>query len=222
MTSKKSDENKTEEKLKHLEEKIKKLEESQAEIPEKNASGGTAGGILRSIGNMIPGLGGLIENVSKSPAFQERLGKIDEELDRRLRETPLKRVGPEVTGGITGRPMGAPPGARGRGSSTVPTLGAKVKRKPPDRRLAAEVPEEISADVFDEGPHVLVIAELPGVADEDVEVNVQGRTLSIVVNAEGAKRSREIELPCAVQGEPQRSLSKGILRIQLEKAGTDD
>ena len=32
---------------------------------------------------MIPGLGGLIENVSKSPAFQERLEKIIEEIARK-------------------------------------------------------------------------------------------------------------------------------------------
>ena len=39
MTSKKSDENKTEEKLKQIEEKIKKLEETQPESPETVTSG---------------------------------------------------------------------------------------------------------------------------------------------------------------------------------------
>ena len=222
MTSKKSDENKTEEKLKQIEEKIKKLEETQPESPEKTASGEAAGGILQSIGNMIPGLGGLIENVSKLPAFQERLGKIDEELERKLRETPLKRVGPEVTGGISRRSVGVPPGARARGPSATSTPGVKVKRKRPDQRLAAEAPDEIPVDVFEEGDTIVAIAELPGVEEKDVEVNLQGRTLSIVVNAKGAKRSREIKLPCAVQGEPQRSLSKGILKIQVEKADSDD
>jgi len=221
MTANKDDESKTEEKLKQLEEKIKKLEETRRKSPDKNASGGVAGGILQSIGEMIPGLGGLIENVSKSPAFQERLDKINEELDRKLRETPLKKVEPEVSGGISRRPMGVPPGVRGRSSAT-PTPTAKVKRKRPDQRLAAEAPEEISADVFDEDGHIVVIAELAGVAEEDVEVKTEGRTLSIVVNTQGSERSREVELPCAVQGEPEPSLSKGILRIQLEKAGTDD
>ena len=220
--SKKNRQSETEEKLRQLQEKVKKLEEAQSKTPEKDASGGAAGGILRDIGNMIPGLGGLIENVAKSPAFQERLGKIDEELDRKLRETPLKRVGPEVTGGVSRRPMGTPPGARAREQSTTSTPGAKVKRKRPDQRLAAEAPEEIPVDVFEEGDTIVAIAELPGVVEKDVEVNVQGRTLSIVVNAEGAKRSREVELPCAVQGEPQHSLSKGILRIKLEKVATDD
>ena len=219
MASKKSDETRIEEKLKQIEEKIKKLEETQRANPDKNESGGAAGGILRSIGNMIPGLGGPIDNVSKSPAFEERLGKINEELDRKLRETPLKRVGPEVSGGVSRRPMGIPPGARGQRSATPPTPGAKVKRKPPDQRLAAEAPEEISADVFDEGDNIVVIAELPGVEEKDVEVTVHGRTLSIVVNAEGARRSREVEIACAVQGEPQHTLNKGILRIQIEKAG---
>ena len=222
MESDRTDDKKTEEKRKQLDEKGKRMEETEAERPEKNASGGAAGGILRHIGNMIPGLGGLIESVSKLPAFRERLDEIDEELDRKLRETPLKRVGPEVTSGVSKRPMGAPPDARSRGPSATSTPVVKVKRKRPDQRLAAEAPEEISADVFDEGPHVLVIAELPGVAEEDVEVKTEGRTLSIILNAEGAERSREVELPCDIQGKPQRSLNKGILRIQIEKARTGD
>jgi len=222
MASKKGDKDKIEERLRQIEEKIKKLEEAQGKSPAEDASGGAAGGILRSIGNVIPGLGGLIENVSKSPAFLERLEQINEELDRKLRETPLKKVEPHVTGGVSRRPMGIPPGARGRGSATAATPRAKAKRKPPQQRLAGEPPEEISADVFDEGDSVVVIAELPGVAEEHVEVTVQGQTLSIVVSAEGAKRDLKVELPCAVQGEPQRSLNKGILRIQIEKASTDD
>ena len=220
--SKKSDKSKTEEKMKQLEEKIKKLEETQSKSPDKNASSGAAGGILRDIANMIPGLGGLIENVSKSPAFRERLEKIDEELDRKLREPPLKKLEPEVTGGISRRPMGIPPGARGRGSSTTPSPRAKLKPKRTDQRLAAEVPEEIPVDVFEEGDAIVVIAELPGVVEKDVEVKVQDRMLSIIVNAKGAKRSREVELPCSVQAEPKHSFNKGILRVQLEKADTDD
>jgi len=211
-----------EEKLKQIEEKLKRLEEAQSKSPDKEASGGAAGEILQGIGNMIPGLGGLIEGVSKSPAFQERLGKINEELDRQLRETPLKRVEPHVSSGVSRRPLGIPPGARGRRSSTTPAPGAKVKRKRPAQRLAAERPDEIAADVFDEDGTVVVIAELPGVEEEDVEVTVQDQVLSIAVKAEGAQRSQEVELPCAVQGEPQHSLNKGILRIQIEKAGTDD
>ena len=221
MASDKTDKKKTEEKLKQLEEKIKKLEEAKSGGPEKNTSGGAAGGILQSVGNMIPGLGGLIENVSKLPAFQERLNKIDEELERKLRETPLKRVEPEVTGGVSRRAVGIPPGARGSSKPSTPA-GKIRKRKRPDQRLTAETPEKISADIFDEDDHIVVLAELPGIAEEDVAVTAQGRTLSIVVNAEGAERSQKVELPCAVQGEPQRSLNKGILKIQVEKADSDD
>lgn len=212
----------TEERLKQIEEKIKKLEEAQRESPDKKASGGVAGEILRSIGEMVPGLGDLIEDISKSPAFQKRLEKINEELDRRLRETPLKKVEGEVSGGVSRRPIGIPPGARGTGPSTAPTSTGKLKHKRPGERLAAEAPEEISVDVFDEDSHIMVIAELPGVAERNLEVKAQGRTLSIIVTTQGAKCSQEVELPSAVQGEPQHSLNKGILRIRLEKAGTDD
>ena len=222
MAGKASGESHTDERLKQIEEKIRKLEEAQGKSPAGDASGGAAGGILRSIGSVIPGLGGLIENVSKSPAFLERLDEVNAELDRRLRETPLKNVEPHVSGGVSSRPMGIPPGARGGPSATRPTPRAKAKRKRPEQRLAGQPPEELAADVFDEGDHVAVIVELPGVAAEDVEVTLEGRTLSIAVTAAGAKRHLAVEMPCDAQGEPQRSLNKGILKVQIEKATTDD
>ncbi|KPJ62467.1 MAG: hypothetical protein AMS15_03750 [Planctomycetes bacterium DG_23] len=222
MASKKNEDNKTEEKLRRLAEKIKKLEELQRQSPDEKAFGNIAGEILRSIGEMVPGLGGLIESISKSSEVRERLEKVDQELRRRLRETPLKKVEGEVSQGLTGRPMGIPPGTQGGGFSTTPKRKAIVKRKRPDRRLAAKPLEEISVDVFDEDGHMVVIAELPGVAEGEVEVKAQGRTLSIVVTTEGAKRSQEIELPSAVQGERQYSLNKGVLKIRLEKARNDD
>jgi len=51
-----------------------------------------AGGIIKGIGKMIPGLGGLFKGLEKSPAFKERLKKIDEEVERKLKEAPLKKT----------------------------------------------------------------------------------------------------------------------------------
>ncbi|MDO9527794.1 MAG: hypothetical protein Q7J27_01400, partial [Syntrophales bacterium] len=53
---------------------------------------GVSGEILKGIGKMIPGLGGLFKGLEKSPAFKERLKKIDEEVERKLKEAPLKRI----------------------------------------------------------------------------------------------------------------------------------
>jgi len=57
---------------------------------------GTAGGILKGLGNIIPGLGGLVKSLEKSPAFKERLKQVDKELEHKIRSAPLKRRGGQL------------------------------------------------------------------------------------------------------------------------------
>ena len=48
--------------------------------------------VLKGLSNIFPGLGGLIKGLEKSEAFQERLKEIDKEVEKRVKETPLKRL----------------------------------------------------------------------------------------------------------------------------------
>ncbi|PIW11547.1 MAG: hypothetical protein COW35_06550, partial [Candidatus Infernicultor aquiphilus] len=67
-------------------------EEDKKKENGKEEEEGIAGGILKGIGKMIPGLGGLFKGLEKSPAFKERLKRIDEEVERKLKEAPLKKT----------------------------------------------------------------------------------------------------------------------------------
>lgn len=177
-------------------EKEKKREEKEEELE------GIAGGVLKGIGNMIPGLGGLIKGLEKSPAFKERLKKIDEEVERKLKEEPLKKVGEEGSLHIR-REFGVRPPAKGR--------TAVRKETPPP------TPQERPADVFDEKDHIKIIAEIPGVDENDIKVDLQDDTLVISIDISDRKYHQELKLPCEPKGMLEKTYRNGILEVKIKK-----
>jgi len=161
-----------------------------------------AGGILKGIGKMIPGLGGLIGSLGKSPAFKERLKEVDKELERKIKSAPLKRVG-----GIPPGPGRVRKWSLGRGNSS---RTERTETPPP-------VPQERPADIFDEKDHIKVIAEIPGLEGNDIEINLQNDILTIDVGIPEHKYHQELKLPCAPKGKPEKSYKNGILEVKILK-----
>ena len=178
-----------------------------------------SGGILESIGKTIPGLGGLIKEVSKSPAFKERLKEVDKEVERKIRETPLKRT----EGRASSIPGGIPPGVGGStvsrksfgstkgGSAYGGKQKAEVKPSPPPE------PQERPADVFDEPDHIKVIAEIPGVEENDIKINLVDDNLEISANTPDRKYQQKLRLPSAPKGKLEKTYKNGILEVRIEK-----
>jgi len=83
--------------------------------------------------------------------------------------------------------------------------------------VVAEVREPL-VDVFDEGDNVLVVIELPGVAEEEVSVEVKDDVLSL--EAKGERRyAKEVLLPYRVDAATMRKGCKnGVLEVRLSKA----
>jgi HSP20 family protein len=80
-----------------------------------------------------------------------------------------------------------------------------------------EVREPI-VDVFDEGDHIMVIAELPGVSEHKVKIEVAGDILNLTASDEDKKYVKEILLPGKAKPAPLKTTCKnGILEIALEK-----
>ena len=80
-----------------------------------------------------------------------------------------------------------------------------------------EVREPI-VDVFDEQGHVRLIAEVPGVSEEGLSVELKGDILSLSAASKDRQYAKEVLLPCPVKRETiQRSFHNGILEITLEK-----
>ena len=161
-----------------------------------------AGGILKGIGKIIPGLGGLIKSLEKLPAFKERLKEVDKELERKIKSAPLKRAGErgQIPGRFRKRPLG-------RGSSP----GTVRKETPPPK------PQERPADVFDEKDHIKVIAEIPGIEEKDIKVNLQNDILIIDVDVPDHKYHQELKLPCEPKGKLEKLYKNGILEVKIRK-----
>ncbi len=73
-------------------------------------------------------------------------------------------------------------------------------------------------DVFEEGDHIRVIAELPGVSETDIKHELKGDVL--VITACGKRRYHaEVLLPCrAKPGGIESTYKNGILEMKLHKA----
>ena len=186
-----------EEKITRLEEKIKRLEGEKT--PEEEEEESVAGGLLEGVGKMF-GLGGLLKGIAKSPAFKERLEKIDEEVERKLRETPLKRVEvgrPTVRKDFSARPL--------------------AKGKPSPRKEPPPPPKEREVDVFDEQDYVLVVAEIPGAVEESIDVKLEKDKLTIQADKAGKKYQKELILPCVPEGELTKTYKNGILEVKITK-----
>jgi len=200
--------NERDEEIRRLKEKIKKLE---AEKSVNKEEGSIAGGLLKGIGKMIPGLGDLLDGLEKSPVLKERLKRIDEEVERKLREEPLKRVGerePHIS-------MGIPPGARGKTVGRRPS----VRKRPITAKSEGPSPtvEERPVDIFDEKDHIKIIGEIPGVEEKDIKVNLENGIITIKVDPPHRKYHQKLKLPCKPRGKIEKSYKNGILEIVIKK-----
>ena len=186
------------EEIKRLKQKIEKLEATKAEEGEE-AEESVAGGLLKGIGKSL-GLGGLIKGLEKSSAFKERLKNIDDEIERKMREEPLKRVSGK--GGRLDRDFRVKPLATGK---------HPIKKKPPP-------PKDREVDLFDETDHVKIIAEIPGVKEEDINIGLERDKLTISCHVPDRKYKKQLLLPCVPEGELTKSYKNGILEVIIKKA----
>jgi HSP20 family protein len=150
-----------------------------------------------SFGGLFKGLGNLIDLASR-----------------------LSEEGMEKRGEIKGLPKGA----KGVYGFSIRTLAGKPViesfgniRETAKGPVVEEIREPI-VDVFDEADHILVIAELPGVSEDKIKVEVAGDILSLTASDKDKKYAKEILLPGKVKPDSVKtSYKNGILEIRLEK-----
>lgn len=83
--------------------------------------------------------------------------------------------------------------------------------------VVAETREPV-VDVLDEGDHILVIAEMPGVEEKDIRVRVNGDIVEIAAATGDRRYQREVLLPAAVAPEKvETSYRNGVLKVDLTK-----
>lgn len=84
--------------------------------------------------------------------------------------------------------------------------------------VTVEEKREPLVDVFDEEDTVKVIAELPGVEEEDIKTKLKGDTLTISAETPDRSYHKELSLPAPVKASSLRPKYKnGVLELTIEK-----
>ncbi len=182
-------------------EKRKGSDKHNLEVEPESQPKGTVEGTLHGLGKIIPGFGELVKGLEKSEAFQERLEAANAEIEHRMEKARPPRKG------------------WGTRRSIIP---ARTTLKVSQTTLGEESPvpapqKDVIADTFDEGDRLVVIAELPGVDEKDIEVEVKENRLVLFAKSRSHQYHKVVDLPGTVKDSPSLTYRNGILRISLEK-----
>ena len=166
--------------------------------------GGDDGRVESGVGGMLKSLGGFLDLLSKLQ--EESGGEI-----HRSGETGDDKKGMKAVYGFSVRLGGA------GGSPKVEPFGNVRERK--DGPVVEEVREPM-VDVFDEGDHVTLVAELPGVDADDGKFTIRDDVLDLVATRGDRKYRKEVILPYTVdQSKAAPSYRNGVFELKLPKAG---
>ncbi|MFH1951346.1 MAG: Hsp20/alpha crystallin family protein [Pseudomonadota bacterium] len=171
--------------------------------------------ILDSVGDLIPGLGGVINGLKKVDAFKEKLALIDEEVERRLEETPLRGTDSGMPGAFARArsrpPSGIPPSVARRGSRSKKRFDAFAAGYHPIDKSERDV----FVDIFEEEKKIRVIAELPGVNEEDISLDLIEDLLTVAASRGNHNYRKDIKLPRTVESITGKTYNNGILEVTL-------
>ena len=176
--------------------------------PTKKSEGDA--GFDLGMGGVFKGLGNFLDLLSEM--MEAREGQEGEEGESEITRTGkfgVKGLGDKAQGiyGVTVRTgLGGIPRVQRFGNVRSTEEGPVV----------AEVREPL-VDLFDEEKEIVVVVELPGVAEGEVQVEVQGDILSLETTG-ARKYAKEILLPSAVDSASlQTTFRNGILELRLKK-----
>jgi len=191
----KDKEKQDEEKIARLEKRIEELEKGSHK-PDEDIQ---VEGIVQNVVNQfIPGLGGIIKSLEKSsPEFRQRIADTDAEIKHRIDVGWSSK--PVIDYHVSTRPLG-----HGPRRAAPRTESVKMPESGPHRQPIV--------DVMEGKDGISIIAELPGVSEEDLKLNLDGDSLEI--NA--GQFSKKITMPRAAKSIIDKSFKNGILQLRLD------
>lgn len=158
-------------------------------------------GFLGGLGTLIDQLGKLAERAEQEGGTLSRSGEVNLGGEKGVRGV----YGFSVRTGL------------GREGVKVEPFGNIRKDAQSGRVVVKEVREPL-VDLFDEPDHVLVVAEMPGIRQEDVRLELHGDILTIAAERGDKRYRKELLLPVSPRSEGLRSVChNGILEVTLAK-----
>jgi HSP20 family protein len=161
------------------------------------------GGFELGLGGILKGLGDLVE----------KLGDLKETGEQLSRSGEIHGLGKEVKGmyGFTVK-MGL-----GDDRPRVEPFGNIRKDRESGHAVVQEIREPV-VDIFEEEGHVLVVAEMPGICVEDVQIAVQDDLLTITAERGDKKYRKEVLLPGSfVREKMQVACNNGVVEIKCAR-----
>ncbi len=163
---------------------------------------------LGNLEGMLRGLGDLVEKLAETSQQIKRSGVFD--VDVNSGQKAKASYGFSVTSGLNddaATPDNPPP---------------HIRANQHDVEVSIKEIAEPLVDVIEEQDCLLVLAEMPGVADADVQLELNGDVLILQAETGSKKYYTEIVLPRSFDNRAiQRSCHHGILEVKLNFC-TDD
>lgn len=150
--------------------------------------------------------GGLFEGIND---LMEKASKLSDETGEIKKEGEIN-LGKEIKGvyGFNIRTMAG-------GQPVIETFG-NIKKTP--KGPVVEEEREPVVDIFDEKDHILIVTELPGVSENDINFELQGDILKLSAESGDRKYTKEILLSSKVKEDKiESSYKNGILELKLIK-----
>ena len=158
----------------------------------------------------VTGLGGLLGGLG---SFIEKLGELAERGEELHKEGEIRGKDDQLRG-IFGFNVKVGLGDEG---IKIEPFGNVHKDKETGRPVVHEVREPM-VDVFDEEDHVLLVAEMPGVSETDVRIELEGDILTLAAAKGDTKYRKEVLLPQAfTAAQMSHTCRNGILKVKLTK-----
>ncbi len=154
------------------------------------------------------GLGGLFKGIEK---LVDLAGKLDEN-GKMSKEGEFKLD--HIKKGMKGV-YGFTINTAGGGSPKVETFG-NIKKTPEGPKVNEE--REPITDIFDETGEIVIIAEMPGIEETDLKIDLKEDMLEISAVSKSRSYRKEILLPVKVSSENMKhKFTNGILEIRINK-----
>ncbi|MCK9406125.1 MULTISPECIES: Hsp20/alpha crystallin family protein [Methanothrix] len=190
-----SKENLDAEKITRLEKRIEELETGFHKQREDIQMGGI---VQNVVSQFIPGLGGIIKSLEdSSPEFRQRIADTDAEIKHRIDVGWSSK--PVVDYHVSTRPL-----SHGPRRAAPRTENVNMPTSAPHRQPIV--------DVMEGKDGITIIAELPGVSEEDLLMNLEGDSLEITAG----QFSKKIVMPRPAKSIIEKRFKNGILHLKLD------
>jgi HSP20 family protein len=154
------------------------------------------------------GLGGLFKGIEK---LVDLAGKLDES-GKMSKEGEFKLD--HIKKGMKGV-YGFTINTAGGGSPKVETFG-NIKKTPEGPKVNEE--REPITDIFDETDEMIIIAEMPGIEESDLKIDLKEDMLEISAVSKSRSYRKELLLPNKASNESlKHKFTNGILEIRIKK-----